>query len=120
VGYFGCVEIVHQLILKIESMPSILQQEKMTNSNDNFLKRVWKAWIRFGMWIGEIMSWVWMPLFYFIIVMPVALGMKFFKDPLRTRGGRQSSFWTHKDLPKLDLDWAKSQGSTVLPSSDSK
>jgi hypothetical protein len=108
------------LILGIETVSSILQQEKMTNSDDNFFKRVWKAWIRFGMWIGEIMSWVWMPLFYFVIVMPIALGMKLFKDPLQVRLSRKSSYWSPKDLPELNKDWAKSQGSTVLPSNESR
>jgi len=92
----------------------------MTKSNDNYFKRLWEAWIRFGHWIGNIMSWVWMPLFYFIIVTPFALGIKLFKDPLRLRIGRRSSYWNSKESPKFDMDWARSQGSTVIPSSDSK
>jgi hypothetical protein len=119
----GIFQIAHEMFLKIETLSSILQQEKMTNSpeaQDKFLNRIWKAWIRFGHWMGTIMSWVWMPLFYFIIAMPVAMGVKFFSDPLQLSRKKKASYWTPKKLPKLDLDWAKSQGSTVIPTSESK
>ncbi len=74
-------------------------------------KQAWDAWLKFGMWLGNIMSWVWMPLFYFVIAMPFALAIKLFSDPLRIRVGKQKSYWTPKKLPALDLNWAKSQGS---------
>jgi len=61
-----------------------------------------------------------MPLFYYLIAMPVALCIRFFSDPLRVRVPKQQSYWTSKAMPKLDLAWAKSQGSTVLPSSEKK
>ena len=83
----------------------------MPNSNESLLKRLWAAWLKLGCWIGEVMSWVWMPLFYFLFAMPFALAIKFFSDPLRLRGGRQKSYWTPKVLPQQDLAWAKSQGS---------
>jgi len=84
----------------------------MTISNDSPVKRLWQAWLRFGQWLGEIFSWVWMPLFYLVVAMPFALGVKLFSDPLRLRTGRQKSYWTPKKLPALDLKWAKNQGST--------
>ncbi len=83
----------------------------------NTLQRAWKAWLRFGRWIGDVMSWVWMPLFYFIVVMPFALAVKWFSDPLRVKRRARASFWEPKRLPKLDLAWAKSQGSVVNESS---
>ncbi len=79
----------------------------------NTLQRAWKAWLRFGHWIGEVMSWVWMPLFYFVIAMPFALVVRFVSDPLRVRCGPKSSYWEPKKLPPLDLAWAKSQGSVT-------
>jgi hypothetical protein len=91
-----------------------------TSPQDNFFKRIWKAWIQFGHLIGEIMSWVWMPLFYYIVAMPVAVGIKLFKDPLQLRTGKKASYWTRKEMPEMDMAWAKSQGSTVLPDSDTK
>lgn len=91
----------------------------MQKPNENILLRIWRAWIRFGHLIGEVMSWVWMPLFYYIIAMPIALWVKASKDPLQVNTGKKGSYWTEKDLPEQNLDWAKSQGSTVLPSSTS-
>ena len=85
----------------------------MATSNDPVVKRLWKAWLKFGHWIGGIMSWVWMPLFYFVIVMPFALIIKLFSDPLRVRVGRQSSYWVPKKMPKIDMEWAKNQGSVT-------
>ena len=87
----------------------------MPVANESFLKRRWNDWVRFGYWIGAVMSWVWMPLFYFILVMPIALTVKLFVDPLRLRVGRQKTYWTPKVLPKPDLAWAKSQGSGTVP-----
>lgn len=81
-------------------------------------KRAWEAWLRFGMALGNfLLRWVWMPVFYFIIAMPFALVVRFFLDPLRARRGRQASYWTPKRLPKLDLEWARRQGS--VPPSES-
>ncbi len=86
----------------------------MAISNNSLLpwwKQAWQGWLRFGHWVGNIMSWVWMPLFYYIIAMPFALGVKLFGDPFRIRTGLQKSYWTPKRLPKQDLAWARSQGS---------
>ncbi len=105
----------------IEIVPSKLHHEKMVISKEeSLLKQIWSAWLKFGHWIGEIMSWVWMPLFYYLIAMPFALGVKFFSDPLKVRGEKQKSYWTPKALPELNLAWAKSQGSIVLPSKESE
>jgi hypothetical protein len=87
--------------------------------NEKFLKRIWQAWIRFGHWIGDIMSWVWMPLFYFVIAAPVAICVKLFKDPLNVKIKKSDTYWTPKQLPKLDLKWAKNQGTTLRAESDS-
>ena len=85
----------------------------MTISKVSFWRRLWQAWLRLGHWIGNVMSWVWMPLFYFVFVMPIALGIKLFADPLHLRMGQRKSYWLSKKLPKLNLEWAKNQGSTV-------
>ena len=77
------------------------------------LKKMWQAWIAFGHWMGNVMSWVWMPLFYFVIVTPIALIMKLFSDPLRTKTGIQKSYWVPKEILKMDMAWAKNQGGGV-------
>ena len=87
----------------------------MTISRVLWWKSAWYAWLRFGHWIGNVMSWVWMPLFYYLVAMPFALGVKWFADPLRLRRGPQKSYWTPKKLPKLDMAWAKNQGSHLQP-----
>ena len=74
---------------------------------------MWQGWIQFGHWLGNIMSWVWMPLFYFIMVLPFAVGVRLFSDPLHRRKGTAQTFWLPKRLPKLDMHWARNQGSVV-------
>lgn len=86
----------------------------MAVANESFGKRLWRGWLKFGHWLGEVMSWVWMPIFYYLLAMPFALGVKLFSDPLRLRVGRQKSYWTPKVLPKQDLAWARSQGSGTI------
>lgn len=54
-----------------------------------------------------------MPLFYFIMVMPFALVVRLFSDPLQMQSKKAPSFWVPKQLPKLDMQWAKSQGSVA-------
>jgi len=83
----------------------------MAFSDENLLKHLWRAWLKFGRWLGNVMNWIWLPLFYFTILMPVALVMKLFADPLRLRGAPAKSHWTPKELPLLDMQWAKNQGS---------
>ncbi len=78
-----------------------------------FWRRLWQAWLKFGHGLGNVMSWVWMPIFYYVIAMPFALGTKMFSDPLRLRIRPQKSYWTAKKLLKMDIRWAKSQGSTT-------
>ncbi|MCC7519316.1 MAG: hypothetical protein IT578_09050 [Verrucomicrobiae bacterium] len=81
-------------------------------------RRLWHIWVRFGHWLGDVMSWVWMPLFYFVIALPFALGVRIFSDPLGTRRrSAGSSHWHPKKLPPPDLAWARSQGSIVHSSS---
>ncbi|MBI4027185.1 MAG: hypothetical protein HY360_19525 [Verrucomicrobia bacterium] len=87
----------------------------MTISKESAWKRLWQAWLRFGHWLGNVMSWVWMPLFYFICAMPFALGVRLFSDPLRLRIGRRQSYWTPKTLPNADMSWSRSQGSVPPP-----
>ena len=85
------------------------------SSADHFptFRRLWRGWVRFGHWLGDVMSWVWMPLFYFVIALPFALGVKLFSDPLGLRRRLAASHWHPKNLPPLDLDWARSQGSVA-------
>jgi hypothetical protein len=105
------IELQHYVI---ETFASNLHQQKMSNTNPTIFKRLWRAWIRFGHWLGNIMSWVWMPLFYFTFTVPFALVVKFFADPLRMRIPPQKSYWVSKKLPKLDVAWAKNQGSITV------
>jgi hypothetical protein len=84
------------------------------------LRRFWNAWLRFGEWLGEIMSWVWMPLFYFLFLTPFAIWTRLFKDPLAVKGRPRNSYWTEKRLPPFDIKWAKNQGNGITPDTRSK
>jgi len=49
------------------------------------LRRCWRAWKRIGRKIGDIQSRVFLTLFFFTVVAPFALGIRWFADPLALR-----------------------------------
>ena len=61
-----------------------------------FWKRAWKAWLRLATLIGDFQARVTLSLFYFVIVLPFGLAVRFLADPLGIKGRRQST-WT--DFP---------------------
>lgn len=62
------------------------------------LRKIYRAWKRFALAFGRIMTVVWMVLFYLLFMAPFAL-MRF-ADPLAKRLGRDETYW--RDRPDVD------------------
>ena len=66
----------------------------------NPLKRLWASWGRLARRMGNFQGRVLLALFYFSVVMPFAILVRWFSDPLHLR--RQAgSFWLDR-LPAID------------------
>ena len=47
-----------------------------------FLKKLWRGWMRFGHFMGDIVGRVVMTLFYFTLLLPFGVIITLFGDPL--------------------------------------
>jgi len=62
----------------------------------SFLGRVWRGWLVVAQKAGNFQVRVIFSLFYFVLVAPVALGVKAFFDPLGIRR-RSNTFWRPRE-----------------------
>jgi hypothetical protein len=73
-------------------------QEKELDYPSDLVRRLWRKWIHFGHRMGSFQSRVLLSFFFFIIVSPFALAVKWFSDPLRIKRQEQDTHWhTRKD-----------------------
>jgi hypothetical protein len=64
-----------------------------------FLQKLWRGWLRFGQFLGDILARIVLTLFYFTLFVPFGLGVTLLSDPLHVRqGGTQT--W----LPRAPQD----------------
>ncbi len=87
--------------------------EAWFNMPMDFLKIVWKKWLKIGRIIGNFNAQVILTVFYFLLLWPVGLIFRLFADPLRLRSGskgvsERTNFekWEH---PKDDVNTARRQ-----------
>jgi hypothetical protein len=69
------------------------------------LRQVWELWKRFGLFIGNLFGRIILTLFYFIIVLPFGLGVRFFGDPLAIKHSQAT--WRPRETTDRDLDDAR-------------
>ena len=50
-----------------------------------FLRKLWRGWLRFGQFLGDILARVVLTLFYFTVFVPFGLGVTLLSDPLQVR-----------------------------------
>lgn len=77
---------------------------KTGKSSTNIFKRFWHRWIGFSTRMGGFQSRIILSFFFFVIVMPFALGVKFFSDPLRVKAKLGQSHWLSVKEIKLDIE----------------
>ncbi len=72
------------------------------------LQRGWRGWSQFARRLGAFQSRIWLSIFFFIFVTPLALISKGFSDPLHTKNSSGSS-WLPKSENNGTLDQFRKQ-----------
>jgi len=72
------------------------------------LQKFWKAWQRFGKFIGDIVGRVVLSVFYFTILLPFGIGATFFGDTLGLKK-KPSANWEDRETPSATLETARRQ-----------
>ena len=66
--------------------------------NSNFLTPLNKAWIKFGILLGNIIAPIVMGLIFFLIVTPIGLLLRIFgKDVLNLKFSKANSYWLKRE-----------------------
>ena len=73
------------------------------------IARGWARWKVIARVIGTFQARVLLSLFYFVIVPPFALAMKFAKDPLRLAAHRGSTGWIERPAREISPESAGRQ-----------
>ena len=69
------------------------------------LTRVWLAWKRIAHKIGNFQARLLLTVFYFVVMLPFGIAVRFFSDPLRIKS-RPTRWLDHPSEPH-DLSWAR-------------
>lgn len=75
----------------------------------NLINKLWQSWGDFSKRIGNFQSRIVLSLFFFILVLPFALPVKMFSDPLRIRYQGTESHWLPKTKTEVDLEHFRRQ-----------
>jgi len=83
--------------------------EKPDDLHSGLLRRLWTQWKHFGHRMGSFQSRVLLSFFFFIIVSPFALAVKWFSDPLRIKRQKQDTHWNIRGEEKPDIEQFRRQ-----------
>jgi len=92
--------------LSDEKAPS---SKRLKETSRNPLKKLWISWENFSKRMGGFQSRIILSFFYFIFVMPFALGVRIFSDPLNIKHQSSKSHWLPKKEIKTDLEQYRRQ-----------
>ena len=72
--------------------------------NSNILTPLNKAWFKFGILLGKVISPIIMGIIFFFVVTPIGLLMRLIrKDLLNLKVEKNNSYWIKKDGPKSKM-----------------
>ena len=72
--------------------------------NSKILTPLNKAWFKFGIFLGKIISPIVMGIIFFLVVTPIAFLMRMLKkDLLNLKFNKSSSYWIEKTNPKSTM-----------------
>ena len=72
--------------------------------NSKILTPLNKAWFKFGIFLGKIISPIVMGIIFFLVVTPIAFLMRILKkDLLNLKYNKNSSYWIEKTDPKSTM-----------------
>ena len=73
--------------------------------NSNILLPLNKLWIRFGIFLGNIISPIMMGIIYFFVVTPTGFILRSLKkDVLRIKKNNNETYWVKKEDPKSNME----------------
>jgi hypothetical protein len=73
-----------------------------------FLRKIWRGWMRFGHFMGDIVGRVVMTLFYFTLLLPFGLIITLFGDPLDMKHDKAPA-WQARTTGDRNLEEARRQ-----------
>jgi len=72
--------------------------------NSKILTPLNKAWFKFGIFLGKIISPIVMGIIFFLVVTPIGIIMRIFgKDVLNLKYNKNQSYWIEKTDPKSTM-----------------
>ncbi len=74
-----------------------------------FLKQLWRGWMRFGHFMGDIVGRVVMTVFYFTLLLPFGVIMTLFGDPLDMKHKHKAPAWQARTTGDRTLEEARRQ-----------
>lgn len=89
--------------------PQASQKEPVKSKDARGLRRLWEVWKAFAAEMGNFQGRALLAFFYFIIVTPFGVPVRFFSDPLRLRKAKGSSFWLEEQPASSTLEKAREQ-----------
>lgn len=73
-------------------------------------KRLWEWWKRFAKRVGDVQARLLLTALYVLLVLPVAVLVRLFSDPLQMKGGRErASGWIPRGARVASLDEGRRQ-----------
>jgi hypothetical protein len=75
----------------------------------SFLRRIWQLWIPIGRFIGDWIARIALTIFYFTILLPYGLGVRFLGDPLGLKKSRKNG-WIVRSPQEETVDTARRLG----------
>ena len=73
--------------------------------NSTILLPLNKMWIRFGIFLGNIISPIMMAIIYFFVVTPTGFVLRALKkDVLRIKKNNKETYWVKKEDPKSNME----------------
>lgn len=70
------------------------------------INKIWQQWKRIAQIMGDFIGRVILTIFYFTVLLPFGLGMRFFGDPLKIRL-KYSSRWVERTADDLSIEDAR-------------
>ena len=72
--------------------------------NSNLLSPLNKLWMKFGIFLGNVISPIIMGIIYFLVVTPIGILLRLFrKDVLRLKNNDSNTYWIKKDNMNNDM-----------------
>ncbi len=75
----------------------------------SLLRKIWLGWKAFAVKLGNIQARVILTIFYFILLSPFGLGVRFLSDPLGIKRKLLASYWITRAAGESTLEKARRQ-----------